>query len=690
MVQNILFDPLLPLPILFAATGLAVLILLFSAWQRLSGWLIRGVGASLILLTLANPSLQQEERETLNDIVLVLVDDSASQGIGGRPDQSEAALADLRRKTETRQNTDLQVVRLGDADDDRGTLISGAITRALADIPENRIAGIVIISDGVAHDVTNATGPPVSAPMHLLQTGRSTDRDRRLTVKTAPGFAIMGEAITLTLRIDDLAATPGANTDTSAPLSIAVDGEDPVTLNVPIGRDFTLPFTLPHGGMNTLQFSTPTESWELTDRNNQAILRINGVRDRLRVLLVSGEPHAGERVWRNLLKSDSTVDLVHFTILRPPGKQDSVPTSELALIAFPTRELFIEKIDEFDLIIFDRYKRRGILPGTYYDAMRDYVLNGGAVLVAAGPDYASVDSLWYSALSDILPGGPTGQVIERGYHPEVSDLGRRHPVTRGLDLGSDDNAPPWGRWLRLTELTAKDDAQIVMTGLDTPLLMLDRAGEGRVALLGSDQSWLWARGYEGGGPQGELLRRLAHWMMKEPDLEEERLTASPRGQSMQITHQSLSDTVENVEITAPSGDVITLPLTENAPGQFTQDWDAPEPGLYHLKSGDAEAVVALGPAAPREFVDTIATPDILAPLIRVTKGGSFRVETGLPDLRTTRAGRPAAGRNWIGLHERGATRTLDITRQPVLPRWAWLFLILSTICAAWLYEGRRV
>ena len=96
-------------------------------------------------------------------------------------------------------------------------------------------------------------------------------------------------------------------------------------------------------------------------------MQINGVRDRLRVLLVSGEPHAGERTWRNLLKSDASVDLVHFTILRPPEKQDGVPVDELSLIAFPTRELFIEKIEDFDLIIFDRYRRRGILPSLYLE-----------------------------------------------------------------------------------------------------------------------------------------------------------------------------------------------------------------------------------------------------------------------------------------------------------------------------------
>lgn len=691
MVQSILFDPLLPLPLVIALSVLAGLAFLVALWRGLSGWHLRGVSLALVLVAILNPSLQSEERNPLNDIVLAIVDDTASQHIGGRADQTRQTLTQLTDLTARRRATDLEVVILPDADDGRGSLLAATLRTALAEIPENRLAGVVVISDGVAHDLSADLPPLTDTPLHLLQTGKTTDRDRRLTIRNAPGFAILGETVELTLRIDDLFASElSPNRDALAELTISVDGDTPLTFNIPVGQDVTLPITLPHGGMNTLQFATPLQDWELTDRNNETVLRINGVRDRLRVLLVSGEPHAGERVWRNLLKSDTSVDLVHFTILRSANKSDNVPPDELALIAFPTRDLFINKISEFDLIIFDRYKRRGILPGSYFDSVRDYVLQGGAVLVSAGPDYASVDSLWYSSLSDILPGGPTGQVVERGFHPAITDLGARHPVTRDLDAGIQDDTPPWGRWLRQTELTARSDVQTILTGADeTPLLLLDRAGEGRVALLGSDQSWLWARGYEGGGPQAELLRRLAHWMMKEPELEEERLYAVPRAQSMQIIHQTLSEDGGEVEVTTPSGEIITLPLEERSPGHFATDWTAPEPGLYRLRSGDAESVVALGPAAPREFADTIATAEILAPLIAPGKGAAFRIEDGLPSLRTIREGRPASGRNWMGLLRREASQTTDITLMPLLPFWAWLLLIAGFSCGAWLYEGRR-
>ena len=264
---------------------------------------------------------------------------------------------------------------------------------------------------------------------------------------------------------------------------------------------------------------------EITDQNNRAIAVIEGIRDRLRVLLVSGEPHPGERTWRNLLKSDPSVDLVHFTILRPPEKQDGTPIKELSLIAFPTRELFVEKLDQFDLIIFDRYNRQGVLPQLYLANVADYVEKGGAVLLAAGPDFASPAGLYYTPLGGILSTAPTGNMLEGAFKPQVTGIGERHPVTRGLPGWKKDN-PDWGRWFRLVDTEVSGD-ETVMSGLqDKPLLVLSRKGEGRVATLLSDHGWLWARGFEGGGPQTEMLRRMAHWLMKEPDLEEEALTAA--------------------------------------------------------------------------------------------------------------------------------------------------------------------
>jgi hypothetical protein len=404
--------------------------------------------------------------------------------------------------------------------------------------------------------------------------------------------------------------------------------------------------------------------------------------------LVSGEPHAGERVWRNLLKSDAAVDLVHFTILRPPEKQDGVPVDELALIAFPTRELFVEKIDEFDLIIFDRYRMRGILPMEYIDNVVSYVRGGGTVLVAAGPEFGAVDSLWRSPLAEILPVAPTAQVIEEPFRPALTELGRRHPVTEGLEALAPEGG--WGRWFRLAEVELLR-GQVAMSGPgDRPLLVLDRVDEGRIAVLASDHAWLWGRGFEGGGPQLELMKRLAHWMLKEPELEEEALMAAANGDVLTLTRRTIKEEPPGLlTITAPDGTVTELNLAQLAPGRFQIDWQAPMVGLYRLEQDDLTRVVAVGPAAPREFVETLASPVVLQSVVDTVQGGMPRLEQGFPALRAVREGRPAAGRGWLGYTPRGAYVTEDLRISPLVPGWLLLLLAAGLAVAAWLAEGRR-
>jgi hypothetical protein len=682
MTGTLIFDPLLSWWLIAGLSGMLMAGIALALWRGLSGWPLRALAGLVILGALAGPVYQQEDREPLTDIVLLVEDESTSQSLGDRTMATEEAAETLAARIEARENTEVRRVTVPDGVDNSGTRMMTALAEAMAEEPNGRIAGAILLSDGRVHDLDRA--PDMPAPLHLLHTGRDEDWDRKLTIDNAPAFAILGEQITMTLRIDDTGAAPEGVT--TVPVDISIDGEPPQRVQAPIGQDIELPVMLPHGGRNVLQFSTPAAEGELTDRNNTALVQINGVRDRLSVLLVSGEPHAGGRTWRNLLKSDSSVDLVHFTILRPPEKQDGVPVRELSLIAFPTRELFLEKIEDFDLIIFDRYKRRGILPSIYLDNVRNYVEQGGAVLIAAGPDFASADSLYRTPLEAIVPARPTARVIEERFHPTVTDLGQRHPVTSGLEQ---EFGGEWGRWMRQIEVN-QSSGDAVMTGADDrPLLVLDRVGEGRVALLASDHAWLWNRGYEGGGPQLELLRRLAHWMMKEPELEEEALWAEATGQQMRIIRRSLSETVGTVTVTPPTGDAVEMELEEVSPGRFEALYDGPDVGLYRLENDDQMAVIGLGPAAPIEFVQTIADTETLAPLVSRTGGGILALSDGLPRLRAVRSGRPAAGRGWIGITPRGAYETRSVTQTDLLPPWVVLLLVSGLIIAGWMREGRR-
>ncbi|MGN7869624.1 hypothetical protein [Paracoccus sp. 22332] len=692
------FDPLLPWWAIAALAALALLVAGFALWRGLRGWAWRGLAGLAAALALAGPALEIGSHMGLSDIVILIDDRSASQTLPERGAQTDAAVDALTRRIAALPNTELRRVTVGDNDD--GTLLATEMARAIAAEPEARLAGVIAVTDGRLHDPAMLpTDAP--APVHVLLTGRPQDWDRRLVIEEAPAFGLIDQQIAIRLRIEDQGAVPPQAQTGSVNLRLSLDGGPEQVVAVPLGQSLALPLTLDHAGQNVVQigFDAPAIDepgrGELTDRNNAAAISINGVRDRLRVLLVSGEPHAGERTWRNLLKSDAAVDLIHFTILRPPDKSDGVPVNELSLIAFPTQELFMERIEDFDLIIFDRYSVRGILPPEYYANIARYVQNGGAILVSAGPEMAGVESLYLSPLGRILPARPTGQVLEEPYLPRLTDEGRRHPVTAGLPGGGDENRDPtWGRWLRMATVTPDPGAQVAMTGADDqPLLILDRVGEGRVALLTSDQVWLWGRGFEGGGPQLELLRRIAHWSMKEPELEEEALLADVAGDlSVRFTRRTMADSAGPLVVTRPDGETERVPLEPAGPGRFTADWTAPEPGLYRLADGDLRRVLAIGPAAPREFEQTVASAAALQPLMEATGGGAVVLSDGMPDLRTVAPGRRAHGSaalgDWIAITPRDAASVTGLERRPLLPGWAWLLLVSGLILTGWLREGR--
>ncbi len=700
MTDALIFAPLVPWPVIAALAALAVLLVAFALWRGLGGWWLRALSAAVLLLALADPSWKREDRDYLSDIAFLVIDETSSQGIASRPAQMDELVAGMQAQLQAlaaREGDaplELRTVSVRDGSGEHrndGTTALTELAKAAAEVSPDRIAGAILLTDGRIHDEVALTAFP--GPVSAVVTGDPDEWDRRLLVETAPTFAIVGERTDLTLKVEMLGRAP-AGAPARVPMLVSIDGAEAGVYDIPVNQSVTVPIELKRGGLNVVQLTVPAEAGELTERNNAAVLSINGIRDRLRVLLVSGEPYAGERTWRNLLKSDAAVDLVHFTILRPPEKQDGVPVFELSLIAFPTRELFMDKVGEFDLIIFDRYQRRGVLPTLYLDNVAQYVRDGGALLIASGPGFASADSLARTPLRDILPAEPTARVIEEGFVPRISEVGDRHPVTRGLEEHAPrptaaDGTPGWGRWFRLVDMkTIRGTA--VMEGPDgRPLLVLDRQGEGRVALLGSDQAWLWARGYEGGGPQQELLRRLAHWLMQEPELEEEALVANPDGASVTVTRHTLGETVEPVIVTSPSGEAQELALTELRSGEWQAKFEAAEDGIYRLEEGGLAAVTAVGPAAPREFENPISTGDLLAPLADATRGGVLRfAETGVPDIRRVGDGRNAAGRGWVGLARREAYAVRDIRLTSLAPGWLMLLIAGSLAFAAWRLEGR--
>ena len=690
-MESVVFSPLLPMPLIVGLAVLAAVGVALALWRGLTGWWLRGLAALVLLAALAGPSLRREDRTPVSSIAIVVVDDSASNRIDGRDAQLAGALEGLEDRLERLGRDgklEVRTVHVADSGED-GTLLLSALAEATAELPADRIAGAVLVTDGVVHDPDALDDLPGAGAGALDRQRRGLgpaggDRDStRLRHRRRGGEP--GRC-----RVEDIGAAPGTG---FVPLSISLDGNEPLRFDVPLNRSVTLPVTLQRGGVNVLQIATPEVAGELTARNNAAIVSINGVRDRLRVLLVSGEPYPGERTWRNLLKSDSSVDLVHFTILRPPEKQDFVPVFELSLIAFPTQELFMEKVDEFDLIIFDRYKRRGILPNSYFENIARYVRDGGALLIASGADFAGAESLFRSPLREILPVAPTARVVEEGFLPEISEVGHRHPVTAGLEEHAPqppaaDGTPGWGRWFRMVEVEAAAGEPVMLGPEGRPLLVLAREGEGRIAVLASDQAWLWSRGFEGGGPQLELLRRLAHWLMKEPELEEEVLRGTGEDGVVAIERRTLAESVPPVTATSPSGEETEVTLTEVSPGLWKGEIPEAENGVWRLVNGDQQGVAVVGPSAPKEFENPVSTGDILAPLASATRGGVRRLEDGMPELRLVREGRVSEGRGWIGLADRDAYQLRDIRQVDLAPGWLSLVLAAGLAFAAWRVEGR--
>ncbi|CTQ75331.1 hypothetical protein [Roseibium alexandrii] len=691
MDWSISFDPLVPQWVLISAGAIAVVVAVLLGIINLRGWVLRALAMALLVLALANPAVEREDRESLSSVVALVIDKSQSQRLADREETTTAAAEEIQSRIAELEGFDLRLLEARNSGSGDGTEVFQTLANGLADVPPERVGGAIIITDGQIHDIPeNAEALGFDAPVHGLITGTADERDRRIVLDTAPRFGLVGSEQTISLTVVDqgLGTGPGDQVN----LTIKRDG-DVVTLRTArTGEKIDIPVEIAHGGDNIFEIEAEALPGELTTLNNRAVVTVDGIRENLRVLLVSGSPHAGERTWRNLLKSDASVDLVHFTILRPPEKQDGTPINQLSLIAFPTRELFSVKIDEFDLIIFDRYVRRGVLPMLYFDNITRYVRDGGAVLLAGGPDYAEGGSLYRTPLAPILPARPTGAILEEPFYATLANLGERHPVTRGLP-GAEQDPPGWSRWFRVVD-TELDGGQTLMSGpSETPLLVLNREGEGRVAMLLSDHVWLWARGFEGGGPHVPLLRRLAHWLMQEPDLEEEALNVSLRGPELIVERQTLGETVNEVTVVSPTGDSVDLTMTEQEPGLWRGSSPVTETGLFSVTDGEMNALIHVGPQNPREYTNVLSDTDVLSPVSDATGGAVQRLRDvggglDLPRVISMRQSASYEGNGWIGLKQTEASLLNGVDRFPLLIGLLGLAILLGAVSATWYREGR--
>lgn len=697
-MTGITLAPLVPLPLIVLLGLIGLALVAYGVVRRARGALMRALPILALLVVLAEPKLVSENQQPLKDIAVVVVDDSDSQKLGQREARANAAVEKLTAELGASGDLEVRTIRAGRSDQtggQDGTRLFGTLSAEMSDIPKQRLAGVIVVTDGQVHDAL----PPaqakqidasyLSAPLHVLLTGERKEVDRRIRIENAPDFGLVGKDAMVRLRVEDTTVRRG----TRVPVTIRRNGGPPQRILLPAGETENVPMAIENRGGNVFEVEVAHTADELSAANNRAIVSINGVRDRLRVLLVSGQPHVGERAWRNLLKSDPNVDLVHFTILRPLNKDDGTPLNELSLITFPIRELFEEQINEFDLMIFDRYNQRGLIPTQFMANIARYIENGGALLLTVGPEFAENYSLFGSQLQQLLPAEPSGRVFAGSFRPQISPIGHRHPVTAGLGGAADGaaatNETTWGRWLRHIQVVP-EKGNAVMNGQDNePLLILDRVGKGRIALLLSDTIWLWGKGFDGGGPQTELMRRTAHWLMKEPELEEEALSASADTSGLSITRRSLAENEMPVTVTRPNGAEDTVIPKYVADGKFIAQMPISEPGVYRLSDGMNTALTAVGTPNPLETYDVVSTEERLKPLADATGGGMYWLEDGaIPSVRRITSTRVAHGASWVGLLANEQYLVTGLNQTPLAPLALLLLAVMAGAMLAWWREGR--
>ncbi len=689
----IAFDPLISLPIIGLLSAVAILMSLSALRSHISSCVLRLLATGFIILALLNPQIVDENKDPLNDEVLILTDRSESTQLGGRAERLQAIETALVQKLS--QLDQLEITREAIPQSEDGTRLISKLVESLGSLPQSRLAGVIVITDGQIHDIPDNVDAvlPAGVPLHAFVLEDNTNRDRRIRAKLAPQYGLVGEQADYVIQVDD----PGHEGEQTI-IAIRLNGTLIARFPVVIGEEVTLPVTIERRGNNTVELTVTAVENELTLKNNVFVSEISGIRDRMRVLLVTGAPHRGGRAWRNLLKSDPSVDLVQFTILTNPGtKNPQAGPNELSLIAFPTRQLFEEKLDEFDLIIFDQFARRSspgrsgrsrpILPPYYIQNIADYVENGGALLIATGPAFAKEQSLYRSPLASILPARPTGDITTFAYRPELTDKGRRHPVTRSFDPTAQTQ---WGPWYRIIDSDVISGHVLMQGPGSEPLLILERIGDGRIGMLLSDQAWLWARGYQGGGPYSELFRRVSHWLLGEPDLDAEKLKAIAQGDDILIDRLSLSDNPQTVTVKKPDGTTETVTLERIADGHYQGRSKAAGQGAYRLKSGDVSTITAIGTLNPKEYADLAPTLAHISPLSETTNGlvAYVNSETDIPDIRRIKPTQTPSGAGWAGLVAHNDYVTRSSLRKPLAPGLLYFLFAIGCLGWAWRVDGK--
>jgi hypothetical protein len=651
----------------------------------------------------------QQTKKPINDEVAIILDNSASQQYSGKLKRSEDVLESLRERIAEIPSLTARVYSLSEfqnSDDelsgDQSTRLLPALRKILSNLDEDRLSGVIFLSDGQVSDSEETTGSElaqninkhINKPFSVALSGNDSDLDAWITLNNYSKYGKVGSnaQITFTPHYSD---NNGAGINNISGVVDVLDDAGNVveSRQVSYGKQvqITLPITKPR--LNRYLLALRPVSGELSRINNMLPIELNGIRERMKVLLVTGKIYQGQRLWRNFLKSDPSIDLVHFNILRDVSDNPSAPEYELSLIPFPIFELFGEGIHKFDLIILDQYQGNFQIPEIYLNQVASYVTQGGSLLYVAGDSPDATMAIENSEFQSVLPIVPRGESILRSFKVKPSGLGISHPVTGNFapNLGS---SASWQRAEKVGSI--KKNAQILLEDeTANPILAMAEFGKGRSATLLSDQLWIWSVNHQGGGPFQQLARNIIHWLLREPDLEPGQIQASITNNQLTVSKDNpyhLDDEILNITPlfkTQNNEQSKALQLVKSEgdkPSKLAAKITIEPDNAYIISSGEISKLVIPDIAGEQEVQNLLDDENSLEHLTEKTGGIIRQFSAG--DNNNIAYGKNMYSANKIPLLKNNAEALINSRESSVFGGLPLFMAGIILLCLSWLFESR--
>lgn len=682
-------------------------------------WLSGALGALALAAAVLRPTWVTVSGKEAAPRVLALLDGSHRLSLrADSPDETRREVAGraLSELEKAWPNARLEALTFGEglARSDRGShrvMIHSDLMRSLSEAigaAGEKPRAVVVISDGrlatpgAARPAgwEEALGQAASGvPIHTVAAATASPRDRSIFSVGTTGTALAHQAFRL--RIEVACEPSDLCSEAEVVVRELLEARPPVELARGTARpgsglsDLELEVTLERAGARVIEVALAEGVDEIV-HNDRRLIPIEVRRDRTRILHVAGRPTYDVRALRSFLKSDESIDLISFFILRTEDDDAKADQDELALIPFPVDELFTEHLPSFDAVVLQDIDARRYKLNRHFASIHQYVMSGGGLILVGGPAGFSAGGYAGGPIEDVLPVSlpPAGDLVHIGpFAPRYTQVGAAAPMLRELQqllLGALPEmsgynvigAPKPGSlvlWEHPEEM-----AWGAQSSLPMPLLALGEVGDGRSIALAVDGTHKLRFGRLGvqvaGEAHGALWEGLLGWLMRDPRFE----AASARldgpciqGYPTRLVVTTLPGIDDDVKLkVAPLGQVDEGLAQELAPQ--TQQGLSRSFELSGLEPGAYAARVSVGSAPPTRLVfacevggeahaDTRPDPERLRAIAQAT-GGTFREAGSVHEL-------PPPGATFVATQR---------STRPIVPAWVWSLTATALLAAHWL------